>query len=196
MRGLWLGIAAAAALSIAALAHDGKRDRDGYAVVIGETTHMSNLDLDAFLKVRKSTRGDFIWVRRGGASYRITDAALLRAAGAAMREYEPINAEQEALQVRMKPFEERESALDREVDALEARLDRAADRRAEREMRELERQMRELESKVRDVERELRALERLESEIDRRHEEAEDRVEAKFERLIDDAFRRGLAERL
>ena len=67
---------------------------DGYAIVqggSGRVASMRNADRDQLERIKQSTRGDFVWFRKDGKSYVITDAALVARARATWTPMEQLN---------------------------------------------------------------------------------------------------------
>lgn len=177
----------------------GERSRGGYVFAFGETSHATNADLDQFVRIRNDRSGDFLWFRRDGRSYIVTDPATLAVGRDILRPIRDLGREQQAVSDRLAPFEEREEAIDREEEALDEaadRLDDREDRAASEERARLEERQRALEVRRRALEagmREIKAEERL---LEGREKEIERMADEKVERLIEDVWRRGLARRL
>jgi hypothetical protein len=168
-------------------------------LALGESTHASNIDLDQLLRIRKGRTGDFLWFRRGGRAYVVTDAGVLADGREIVRPLMELGREQELVSARLAPFEEQEQALDRDQDRLEERLERLAgrhDRAASEERRRLETLQDELEARRRALEADTREIEADERQLEDREKGLERVADARFARLIEDALRRGLARRL
>jgi bla regulator protein blaR1 len=173
--------------------------RHGHVLVLDGNSYSTNVDLDHLLRIRKGRSGDFLWFVRGGQAYVVTDAAVLAAGRDALRPVHALSREQEALRVRLRPFEEREEALDDEEERLEERSERLEgrdDRAANEERERLEPLQRELDSKQRALRADLREIEAEERQLEDRERAIEAVADAQIERLIDDALRRGLAQRV
>jgi DNA repair exonuclease SbcCD ATPase subunit len=189
--GVWAVLAATPA------AHGGPSDR-AHALHLGQSSYVTGMNIEDFVAMRKAQTGDFLWFRRHGKAYVVTDAAVLDAARIALRPVDELGREQQAVSNRLHPYEKREAAIDREEeaideahDALDDRDDAAAEtarQRLEARRREVESRRRTLESEMRDVQGEERRLEEREREIERIADEA-------IERLADDALKRGLARK-
>jgi chromosome segregation ATPase len=199
MRSLAAALCALAVASAAPLADAGDSGRDGYCFSFGGSLHASNIDLDQMLRVRKARTGDFLWFRRGGRQYLVTDAATLAEGGEILRPLRELAREQERVSERLRPFESEERELDDDEEELEEQAERLEDRNdhaAAEQRRRLESLQRELETKLRALEARMREIEDEERVLEDRERELERVADAKVERLIADALRRGLARPL
>ena len=170
--------------------------RDAHVVVLNESSYATNVDLDQLLRIRKGRTGDFLWFRRGGRAYLVTDPAVLAAGREILGPVRALSREQEELSARLRPFEEREDELDREEERLEERSERleGRDDRAAKEQRErLDALGRELDERQEAVKADMRELEAEERRLDDREREVEAAADAELARLIEDALRRGVA---
>jgi hypothetical protein len=185
------------ALALAGTAFEAQAaGRDAHVVVFNESSYATNVDLDQLLRIRKGRTGDFLWFRRGGRAYLVTDPAVLAAGREILGPVRALSQEQEELSARLRPFEEREEELDREEEQLEKRSDRleGRDDRAAKEQREhLDALRRELDDKQEALRADMRELEAEERRLDDREREVEAAADAELARLIEDALRRGLA---
>lgn len=189
-------LAVAAAVPCASAGDDSS---DTYLLSLGETTHALNIDLDQLLRLRKGQTGDFLWFRRGGRAYVVTDAGVLAAGRDIVRPARDLEREEQLVSARLAPFEEQEQALDREEEELDERLDHLDgrhNRAASEERRRLETDQRELEVRRRALEDDTREIEVDERRIEDREREVDRVVDAGIARLIEDALRRGLAHPL
>jgi predicted nucleic acid-binding Zn-ribbon protein len=155
--------------------------------------------LDEALRVRKSRSGEFLWFRRGGRAYIVTDTAILARGREILRPSLDLSRDHEAIRVRLQPFEAREREVDNEQDRLEERLERLGHREdaaADEERRRLEEQERALEARRRAIEADMRGIEDEERALEDRERAIEAVADAEIARLIDDALRRGLARPL
>ena len=185
---------AAVAILAAAPALAASPSSPSLALCLGETSYVTGMDIDHFVALRKARTGDFLWFRRDGKRYLVTDAGVLDAARKALQPSDEVRREMDGVNARLKPYEDREEQIDREEsalddadDALEGREDASERRRLETRRSEIEAQRRVLRSEMRSIEEEERRLETREREI-------EVVVDAEIERLADDALRRGLAQ--
>lgn len=103
---------------------DDKRHGDSYALVrgAGDQMHMwgSIDDIDAIKSSRRNISGDYLWFRRGGKAYVVTDPALVARAVEAAHETDEPERKMEALEAQMEPH-------DRKMEMLEARMDALSD---------------------------------------------------------------------
>ena len=169
---------------------------DAHVVVFNESSYATNVDLDQLLRIRKGRTGDFLWFRRGGRAYLVTDPAVLAAGREILGPVRALSREQEELSARLRPFEEREDELDREEERLEERSERleGRDDRAAKEQRErLDALGRELDERQEAVKADMRGLEAEERRLDDREREVEAAADAELARVIEDALRRGVA---
>jgi len=165
-----------------------------FALCLGETSYVTGMDIDHFVALRKARTGDFLWFRRDGKRYLVTDAGVLDAARKALQPSDEVRREMDDVSARLKPYEDREEEIDREetalddaAEALEGRDDAAERDRVETRRLEIKAQRRALRSEMRPLEAEERRLEAREREV-------EIVVDAELERLADDALRLGLAQ--
>ena len=188
MTRIHVSLAAVAVLAAAPALAGGSSSR-AHALCLGEISYVTGMDIDHFVALRKTQTGDFLWFRRDGKRYLVTDAAVLDAARKALQPTDEVRRAMRDVNARLKPYHDREEEIDREdsaEDALEGRDDDAERRRLEMRRDEIEAQRRALRS-------EMRALEEEERRLDAREREVEVVVDAEIERLADDALRRGLA---
>lgn len=164
------------------------------ALCLGDTSYVTGMDIDDFVSLRKARTGDFLWFRREGKRYLVTDAGVLAAAREALRPTDGVRREMEALNARLKPYEDREEAIDREDDALDQAEDALEARDDAAEKRRIEDRRLELDAEERLLKSEMRAIEEEERRLEAREREIESVVDVEIERLADDALRRGLAQ--
>lgn len=187
-----VGLAAAVAGPPAASAGG----REAHVLVLDGSSYATNVDVDELVRLRKGRGGDFLWFRRGGRAYVVTDPDVLAAGRDVLRPVRALSEEQEELSARLRPFEDREEALDREEERLEERSDRLEgrhDRASDEERDRLDALRREVDEKQRAVEANMRRFEAEERRLDDREREVEAVADAQVGRLIEDALRRGLA---
>ena len=185
---------AAVAILAAAPALAASPSSRAFALCLGETSYVTGMDIDDFVALRKAQTGDFLWFRRDGKRYLVTDAGVLDAAAKALQPSDEVRREMDDVSARLKPYEDREEEIDREetalddaAEALEGRDDAAEHDRLETRRLEIKAERRVLRSEMRPLEEEERRLEAREREV-------EIVVDAELERLADDALRRGLAQ--
>ncbi len=101
---------------------DDKRHGDSFALVRGadDSMHMwgSVDDIDAIKSAREGATGDYLWFRRGGRAYFVTDPALIARAVAATRETEGLDRKMEALEAQIEPHSRKLEVLEERMDAL------------------------------------------------------------------------------
>ena len=186
-----------AVLAATAAAHAGPSDR-AHALCLGQSSYVTGMNIEDFVALRKALTGDFLWFRREGKSYVVTDAAVLDAARIALRPVDELGREMKAVSERLKPYEKREAEIDREDDRIDEAQDALDDRdnpAAEAERQRLEAREREVESRRRTLESEMRKVEAEERRLEEREREIERVADAAIERLADDALQRGLAQK-
>jgi hypothetical protein len=167
-----------------------------HALCLGDSTYVTGMNIEDFVAIRKARTGDFLWFRRGGKSYVVTDAAVLDAARIALRPVDDLGREMKAVSDRLEPYEKREAEIDREDDRLDEAQDALDDRddaAVESERQRLEARERDVESRRRKLESEMREIEAEERRLEEREREIERVADAAIERLADDALQRGLA---
>ena len=70
-----------AALPAAPNSHRNEAE-DAYILAIGDTWSSGGADVDELVRMGKRGRGDFLWFRRAGKVYRVTDGATIAKADA------------------------------------------------------------------------------------------------------------------
>jgi vacuolar-type H+-ATPase subunit I/STV1 len=148
--------------------------RDSYVLQVGssrDTVTMSG-SLEQFMAIRGTLDGDYLWVRRGGKTYVITDHARLA-------EVWGYFAPERELRPKQKEVEAETKKLEKESDALEDQDDR--------ELTSAER------SRLDDLREKERELSRREQALDDREEELDRIAEAKLWQLVDRSIRDGVA---
>lgn len=158
----------------------------------GLHTRMSG-SIDKVVAVAKRYGGEFVWVRLNARNYLIRDASTLAEVRGAFREVEAMEPSLRDVEKRMKPFEKQMEAIEKRVDAFGDQLD--DEDLAESTRDAIETKLRDAEDDMRVVERQMegveREMERLEKEVEKREKVAEDQ----FERIVERAIARGVAER-
>jgi hypothetical protein len=188
---------AVAVLAVSAMAHASPSGR-AHALCLGQSSYVTGMNIEDFVAIRKARTGDFLWFRRGGKSYVVTDAAVLDAARIVVGPAQELRREMKAVSDRLEPYEKREAEIDREDDALdeaEEALDDRDDPAAEAARQGLEARERDLDSRRRRLESEMREVEAEERRLDQREREIERVADAAIERLAGDALQRGLARK-
>ena len=128
---------------------DDKRHGDSYALVraTGDEMHMwgSVDDIDDIKSARRNMPGDYLWFRRGGRAYVVTDPALLARAIEASHGTDEPERQMEALEAQMAPHERKMEQLEDRMDALSDESDASPRAEAaEERMEELGRQQEKL----------------------------------------------------
>ncbi len=99
-----------------------KRHGDSFALVrgVGDEMHMwgSIDDIDGIKASRRNIAGDYLWFRRGGRAYVVTDPALVERAVQAARETDEPERKMEELEAQMEPHNRKMEMLEKRMDAL------------------------------------------------------------------------------
>lgn len=154
--------------------------QDEYVLTLGDdqvsVLYTDQLPLSRVQEMRRDYGHDFLWFRRGGRAYVIRDRAFLS-------RVEALFAPKRALRPELRSVNREESHLDDEIDAIEDRDDgRDLDAATEAHLLELKARMRE--------------VSRRQHELERREEELEREAELQLWGMVDEAIRRGVAERV
>jgi beta-lactamase regulating signal transducer with metallopeptidase domain len=157
---------------------DEERNGDSFALVraSGDEMHMwgSVNDIKAIKSARQAVSGDYLWFRRDGRAYLVTDPALLARALDASRETDEPERRMEELEAQMEPHERRLEALEERMDALSDDSEPspravAAEERMEflaRKQEELSDRQEELSERIADAEGDEKLMAQLERELD------------------------------
>jgi hypothetical protein len=181
--------------AVPALAREGKTPRifpsrrDAYVLSRAGGDSSMNASVDDLKALRSRFSEDFLWFRRNGKEYVISDPAVIDEAERCFDALRPLRPQQEALGDRDRVLDREEEALDREYDALVDADHDTREARSDERRRDIEEQLRAVREQQRDLEREERIL-------GERQEALEKVAEARLDRLIDDALRRGVARPL
>lgn len=200
MRSLALGVLITGLAAPAIFAAPHARRADAYILAVGRGWTTSDVDMDELAAMRDSLSGDFLWFRRAGRTWRVTDPAVLARARACFAERRALEPELEAFREREEAFDAKEDALDRERDAIDGDLESLdADEEAglgvsDAERAGLEAQREAVEARARVLSPERREMEAAERELDAREEELEQEAEAKLWTLIDETVASGIAK--
>jgi hypothetical protein len=180
---------------VPAFAREGKTPRifpsrrDAYVLSRTGGNSSMNVSVEDLKALRSRFSEDFLWFRRNGKEYVISDPAVIDEAERCFDPLRPLRRQQEALGDRDRVLDREEEALDRKHDAL---VDADHDTREAR----LDERRRDVETRLRAIREQQRDLEREERILDEREEALEKVAEARLDRLIDDALRRDLARPL
>ena len=165
-------------ITAAALMLASSSRKDAYIISIGNNTTISGSDIDTLVAMQKRLNGSrYVWVRRAGREYLITDDTTIARTQALFAEEMALAPEQERVS-------REESRLDHEVDRLEDRDEddeplTTAERKRLAELRD-----------------QLRVVARREREIDQKQEALEREAERGLWLLVDEAVRAGIAKPL
>jgi hypothetical protein len=143
--------------------------KDAYIVSVGSQNMIAGASVKDIEASAKRFDGRYVWLRRGGREYVITDETLVVRA-------EALFAPQAALGVQQSALGREESQIDSE----ESRLDDAP-RSAARDQR------------LAEIHARQRRIEERERELDRKEEQLEREAESAFWRMVDAAIRAGQA---
>jgi hypothetical protein len=183
--------AAAIALVVTSAAVDYIFKRAPHETTIRVTSHWPD---DVMLKRVEKLGDRYIYVRRGGVGYLITDAATLAAADEAFREVDAARPSMRAAEQRLRPYERELDAAERKLDVISDRLD-DDDSLSEGERAELEMKMRAAEEGVREIEERMRGMEEEVERLEKKMDALEDRAEERLEQVIERALASGAATR-
>jgi len=152
-----------------------------------------NGSLDGLGKVAKKYGSEFVWVRSNGRNYVIRDAATLAEVRNAFREVEAMEPAMREVERRLKPFEQR-------MEVIEERVDSYGDQLGDEDLRDstrdaIETKLRDAEDDMRDIERQMESVEREMEKLDKEIERLEAVAERNFERIVERAIDKGIAER-
>lgn len=172
--------------------------RDTYAFVPhdggGISAWGSSDDLSAIETARRTLKSDFLWVRRAGKDYVVTDPTVLARAREAWRETDALGGEMEALSGQMQVHSRKMEALGKRMEALTKHYDDSTTQRRttdfERQQQDLARQQRDLEKLMRvaeqgDIETQERVTQRmaaLSEQLAQLHQQQADALQADAER--------------
>lgn len=133
---------------------------DGYAIVQGGSGRVASLgkaDRDRLERIKQSASGDFVWFRKDGKSYIVSDPALVARAGAAWTPMEQLN---EKIQARSRAMEDLGRQMGELAGQLGQQMAAAGQESSMRSLREaFERKGRELQPLGRELEALGRKLE-------------------------------------
>jgi bla regulator protein blaR1 len=178
----------------------GQSDEDAYILAIGDQWTSGDINVDDIVRMRTRLDGDFLWFRRNGKTYRVTDAATVGKADALFEPVRALEPELEQFRVKERRLDDRENELDREEELIEEDLeDLDADLEAGMPVdpntrKNLESRRDAVRARMRDLEKEQRELEAVERQLDAREEKLENEAEKKLWRFIDEAIASGAAK--
>jgi DNA repair exonuclease SbcCD ATPase subunit len=118
-----------------------RKERDGENILSNITIGGPHDNLQALEALKRRVPGDFLWVRRDGHDYVVTDPALLARARDAWRDTEAMGAKMEALGAQMEVHGRKMEAIGERMSALSEDQEPSPQARAaEREIAKLERE--------------------------------------------------------
>jgi myosin heavy subunit len=194
---------------------------DAYVLAMGKSCMSTNLDFDAFARMREKRAGDFLWFRRAGKTYLIEDVATLRQANELFAPLRALEPEQQDLSRRQEELGQKEEELDRQQDEFESQMERLTEEAGDtegdwdeeftvseqtgppseeelaaiqKELDELRGQKDALRPRQRELETKDRELEAVERRLDAREEKLEAEAETKLWDMMDAAVRSGAAK--
>jgi beta-lactamase regulating signal transducer with metallopeptidase domain/predicted nucleic acid-binding Zn-ribbon protein len=105
-------------------------------------------DIDEIKSARKGATGDYLWFKRDGRAYRVTDPAMIARATAVTHETDELDRQMEELEAQAEPHEQKLELLEKRMDALGDEMDSTPRAEAaERQMDKLSEQQEELGSR-------------------------------------------------
>jgi len=182
--------------AVPAMAREGKTGgvsaarRDAYVLYRAGGNSCMNVSVADLEALQSQLSGDFLWFRRSGREYLISDRAVINEAERCFDALRTLTPEQEALAERNRALDREEEALDRESDASDdGDDDGKRDPRLDERRRAIETRLRALEERQRDLATEERILDEREAVLEKAGE-------AKLDLVINEALRRGAARPL
>ncbi len=183
---------------------DDKRHGDSFALVRGTNEGMymwgSMDDIDAIKSAGKRAGGDYLWFRRGGSAYVVTDPALIARAVEATRETEALDRKMEELEAQMEPHTRKMEALEERMDSLSDEMEpgpraEAAEQRLDtlaEQQEKLAGLQEELSQRMEDSEGNVALIEQLAPEMDKLGKEMDTlgRQMDEQARVLDEEYRR------
>lgn len=146
--------------------------RDAYIISVDGNTTISGSTVELLVAMQQRLHGRYLWVRRAGREYLITDELTLLRAQALFADEMALSPEQEAIG-------REESRLDHEADSLEDKDERLTPAEEQR---------------LKELHEQLRAVSKREKELDQKQEALEREAERGLWTLVDEAVRAGIAK--
>ncbi len=174
----------AAGIALAAPEGD-RRPRDTYVLNRGHSASVSG-SLEDLGTLRRRYSGDFLWFRRGGATYVIRDPRLLAEADAFFEPLRELQPDQDSLARREAVLDREDEEHDREEEAIEAEEET-------RPSPELDRRRRDLHDRRGDLSPRQQELAKEERALDRREEALEEAAERELWTFLDRTVASGAA---
>jgi len=188
-------LAALSALSLASLATAGASDRSSYVLFApGSESISMNGSMDDVSRARALRQGSeaLLYVRHGGSAYVIRDPATLKQAEAIFEPQRALGARQAKLGEQQAELGAQQAKLGAEQARIGARQAAATPRQAE----ELARQQNELGRRQGLLGEQQGALGEKQGALGRQQEQESRIASGKFQALLSDALRRGIARRI
>jgi hypothetical protein len=203
-----LAVPAAASAGGSGQGHSSRDSRrDAYVLSVGNTMMSDNVSFDDDERMHERRSDPYLWFRRGGKAWRVTDAATLEKAESLFAGLRALEPEQEQLQIRQEALEEEERELDRQEEGIDRLVDLAsgddddegdedsapAPAASDADLQELRGRLRELHDRQRELASRERELDEIERSLDAREDAIEHEAEAKLWKLIDASIQSGVA---
>jgi chromosome segregation ATPase len=153
------------------------------------------LAFDRIAPISKKYGNEFVWVRMNGREYLIRDASTLAEVRQAFRHLDELEPALRDVERRLKPVEREFDEIEERVDALSDSLG-DDDSLSESARNDIEARLRVAEEKMRAVEEKMRPIEREMERLDNESERREVIAEKQFEKIVERAVERGIAQRL
>lgn len=190
-------LAMLAAPALQAAPHSSARSGDAYVLVHGGKTMMSGSFGD-LADLRSNHASPFLWFRRSGRSFVISDPRVIARAEALFEPLRALEPEQEEVSRVEAALDEEEEALDREEERIDLASDEAEDDDDERgddasATADLERDRRAVAERRAELRPRQAEAERREHELDRREESLEQEAERGLWSLLDASVADGSA---
>jgi hypothetical protein len=182
------------ALALAPIQAAHAADRLSYVFMTGDGSSTMNGSTEDVRRAEALRAGNasLLYLRKDGAAYVIRDAAILRQAEGIMKPQQALGSRQGELGAQQGELGRRQGALGAEQGRLGARM---ADS-TPRQIAELGRQQSELGRQQAALGEQQAALGRRQAELGRQQAELSRQAEPKFRALLNEALRRGLAQRV
>jgi len=173
------------------------RAEDAYVLVHGETSTMSG-SLEELSRLRSKYPSPFLWFRRSGRAYLISDARVIARAESLFEPLRRLSPEQEEVARLEAALDEEEQSLDREEERLDLAREDLDDDSAEvraggADVEALDRDRRRLDERRDDLRTRQSRVERRERDLDAREEDLERDVERDLWKLLDASVADGAA---
>ncbi len=204
-----LALPAAASAGGSGQEHASRRsNRDSYVLSVGNTMTSDNVSVDDYERMHERRSGSYLWFRRDGKAWTVTDRATLQEAEALFAPLRALEPDQEKLQSRQQTLDEEEQELDRQEEAIDRLVDLAGGddedddddsgsapmtTASDADLQALQARLRELQARQSELASRERELDEVERSLDAREDEIEREAEAKLWTLIDASIKNGAA---